>query len=93
MRLARRISMGPSLARRVSIGPSLARRVGMVDSARLVLQGPHFVLKHLLDAVLGDVDVADGDPELAGRWGAAKSFDRGEMEGFPVGGLGSGSAR
>ena len=32
----------------------------------LVLQDPHFLLKKLLNAVLGDEDVANRDPELAG---------------------------
>ena len=32
-------------------------------SARFVLEAADFVLKHLLDAVLGDEDVSDGDPQ------------------------------
>ena len=36
----------------------------------IVFHDPHFVLKQLLDAVLGDEDMANWDPQLAGGFGA-----------------------
>jgi hypothetical protein len=37
--------------------------VGRNRLIRLVLHDPHLVLKHFLDAVLGDENVADRDPQ------------------------------